>query len=36
MNTKVDELLGNASQWKNEMKVLRDIAISCNLNEEFK
>jgi len=36
INTKVDELFGNASQWKNEMMALRDIVVSCNLNEEFK
>lgn len=36
MNPKVDEFLNNASQWQNEMRALRSIALECGLTEEIK
>lgn len=36
MNPKVDEFLRKAKKWKNEYERLRDIALDCDLTEEFK
>lgn len=36
MNPKVDEFLNNATQWQNEMRLLRSIALACGLTEEMK
>ncbi len=36
MNPKVDEFLIKAEKWKEEFEKLRNIALSCELTEEFK
>lgn len=36
MNTKVDEFLSNAKQWKEEYEKLRNIVLDCELTEEWK
>ena len=36
MSPDVEELLNNATQWQKEMKKLREIALSCGLDEAFK
>jgi uncharacterized protein YdeI (YjbR/CyaY-like superfamily) len=36
MNPKVDEFLNEASNWQDEMKLLRTIALDCGLTEEYK
>jgi len=36
MNPKVDNYLSNIKNWKEEMEQLREIVLSCNLNEELK
>jgi uncharacterized protein YdeI (YjbR/CyaY-like superfamily) len=36
MNSKVDNYLSNIKNWKEEMEQLREIVLSCNLNEELK
>ncbi len=36
MSPDVEELLNNATQWQKEMKKLREIALSCGLDETFK
>jgi uncharacterized protein YdeI (YjbR/CyaY-like superfamily) len=36
MNPKVDEFLNEASNWQDEMKILRTIALDCGLTEEYK
>lgn len=35
-NPKVDEFLSKAENWKEEFEKLRNIALSCELTEEFK
>jgi len=36
MNSKVDEFLGKAKNWQEEMKKLRVIILNCQLTEELK
>lgn len=36
MNPQVDTLLDKATNWKSEMKKLREVALSCGLTEEIK
>lgn len=36
MNPKVDEFLGKAKKWQDEMTKLRSIVLDCGLNEEEK
>jgi uncharacterized protein YdeI (YjbR/CyaY-like superfamily) len=36
MNPKVDEFLGKARKWQEEMTKLRSIVLDCGLNEEVK
>lgn len=36
MNPKVDKFLSNTKQWKDEMTLLREIVLECNLSEDFK
>ncbi|WP_461789595.1 YdeI/OmpD-associated family protein [Pedobacter sp.] len=36
MNTKVDQFLSRAEQWKEEFETLRNIVLECGLNEDFK
>lgn len=36
MNPKVDEFLGKAAKWQDEMEKLRIIALGCGLTEELK
>lgn len=36
MNSKVDAFLSKARKWQQEMTMLRDIAMGCNLHEDFK
>lgn len=36
MNTQVDTFLSKARKWQAEMTLLRDIVLSCNLEETFK
>lgn len=36
MNAKVDEFLAKAKIWQEEMELLRDILLDCQLTEEFK
>ena len=36
MNPKVDFYFQKADKWKNEVEKLREIALSCGLNEELK
>ncbi|WP_017381736.1 YdeI/OmpD-associated family protein [Paenisporosarcina sp. TG-14] len=36
MNPKVDEYLSKSKKWKEEYEKLRDIALDCELTEEFK
>jgi len=36
MNTKVDQFLSRAEQWKEEFEILRNIVLECGLNEDFK
>ncbi|SLK09736.1 MULTISPECIES: YdeI/OmpD-associated family protein [unclassified Paenibacillus] len=35
-NPKVDEYLNKAKKWKEESEKLREIALSCNLTEDYK
>ena len=35
-NPKVDEYMSNAKKWKEESEKLRQIALDCDLTEEFK
>ncbi len=36
MNSKVDQFLSKAKKWQEEMTLLREIILSCNLEEDFK
>jgi uncharacterized protein YdeI (YjbR/CyaY-like superfamily) len=36
MNPKIDEYINSASNWQEEMRFLRKIALECNLEEELK
>lgn len=36
MNPKVDEFLGKAKRWQQEMELLRNILLDCQLTEELK
>ncbi|WP_206918641.1 YdeI/OmpD-associated family protein [Alicyclobacillus suci] len=36
LNPKVDEFLSKAKKWREEYEKLRDIALDCDLTEEFK
>lgn len=36
MNSKVDEYLSKAKEWKEEYEKLRNIVLDCELTEEFK
>lgn len=36
MNPKVDQFLSKAKKWQDEMTLLREIALECNLTENFK
>ncbi|QNM87007.1 YdeI/OmpD-associated family protein [Polaribacter pectinis] len=36
MNKKVETYLENLTNWHSELKLLRNIALSCNLEEDFK
>ncbi len=36
MNPKVDKFLNEATNWQEEMKLLRKIALDCGLTEEYK
>lgn len=36
MNEKVENFFEKAKKWSNEMKLLREICIECNVVEEFK
>jgi uncharacterized protein YdeI (YjbR/CyaY-like superfamily) len=36
MNPKVDQFLINTRKWREEMTLLREIVLSCKLNEEIK
>jgi uncharacterized protein YdeI (YjbR/CyaY-like superfamily) len=36
MNPKVDEYLGKAKKWQEEMEKLRMIILDCQLTEELK
>lgn len=36
MNKKVETYLENLTNWQSELKLLRNIALSCNLEEYFK
>ncbi|MBO9666118.1 MAG: YdeI/OmpD-associated family protein [Bdellovibrio sp.] len=35
-NSKVDAFIKNEKTWSNEVKLLREIALSCGLQEDFK
>lgn len=36
MNPKIDEYINSATLWQEEMKLLREIILSCGLTEEWK
>ncbi len=36
MNPKVDQFLSKAKKWQNEMTLLREMILECNLTEDFK
>lgn len=36
MNQKVDQFLAKAKKWGKEMEMLREIALDCKLDEDFK
>lgn len=36
MNNKVDEFIGNLTQWKQEVSLLRNLLLASHLNEEIK
>ncbi|MBA0883234.1 YdeI/OmpD-associated family protein [Flavobacterium undicola] len=36
MNPKIDQFLSKAKKWQDEMTLLREMALECNLTEEFK
>ncbi len=36
MNPKVDEYIGKASRWQEEIRALRKILLDCGLTEELK
>lgn len=36
MNTKVDKFLSQAKKWQEEIKLFREIALECGLEEELK
>ena len=36
MNQKVDKYLKSEEKWQKELKLLRRIALDCELDEEFK
>ncbi len=36
MNTDVDDYLFNIKKWQEELSLLRDIILECNLKEDFK
>ena len=36
MNPKVDQFLIKTRKWREEMTLLREIVLSCKLNEEIK
>lgn len=36
MNNPIEEYFADAKNWQKEMQVLRNIALNCNLNEEWK
>lgn len=36
MNPKVDQFLSKAKKWQDEMTLLREMVLECNLEEDFK
>lgn len=36
MNPKVEQFLSKAKKWQDEMTLLREMVLECNLEEDFK